>query len=84
MTARDNAMTDARGGDQTTFETSELIALAWADDASFDAIEAATGLAEKGVIALMRRELKPASFRAWRKRVSGRATKHARRQRQVR
>ena len=84
MTARDNAMTDARGGDQTTFETSELIALAWADDASFDAIEAATGLAEKDVIALMRRELKPASFRAWRKRVSGRATKHARRQRQVR
>ncbi|MEL6622086.1 MAG: TIGR03643 family protein [Pseudomonadota bacterium] len=84
MTAQDNAKIDAAGGEQTTFETSELIALAWADDASFDAIEAATGLAEKDVIALMRRELKPASFRAWRKRVSGRATKHAKRQRQSR
>jgi uncharacterized protein (TIGR03643 family) len=28
------------------------------------------------VIKLMRQELKPGSFRRWRKRVSGRATKH--------
>jgi uncharacterized protein (TIGR03643 family) len=58
--------------------TSEVIEMAWADEVSFDAIEAATGLSEAEVIALMRRELKPASFRMWRKRVSGRASKHAR------
>lgn len=30
------------------------------------------------MIRLMRRELKPRSFRLWRKRVSGRVTKHRR------
>jgi uncharacterized protein (TIGR03643 family) len=29
------------------------------------------------VIALMRRHMKPSSFRMWRKRVAGRQTKHA-------
>ncbi|MEO1592884.1 MAG: TIGR03643 family protein, partial [Cyanobacteria bacterium J06632_22] len=34
------------------------------------------GLQEKQVIALMRRHMKASSFRMWRKRVSGRKTKH--------
>jgi uncharacterized protein (TIGR03643 family) len=34
------------------------------------------GLQEKQVIALMRREMKDSSFRMWRKRVTGRKTKH--------
>ncbi|MEO1746766.1 MAG: DUF2805 domain-containing protein, partial [Pseudomonadota bacterium] len=34
--------------------TSEVIALAWDDESSFDAIERATGLREKDVIKLMR------------------------------
>lgn len=42
----------------------------------FEAIEALYGLQEKDVIHLMRRELKPSSFRLWRKRVTGRSTKH--------
>lgn len=62
----------------TPAQISEIIALAWADEVSFDAIEAETGLGEPEVIALMRRSLKPSSFRLWRKRVSGRASKHAR------
>jgi len=33
-------------------------------------------LPEKEVIKVMRRSLKPSSFRLWRKRVSGRKTKH--------
>lgn len=61
----------------TPAQISEIIALAWADEVSFDAIEAETGLREPEVIALMRRSLKPSSFRLWRKRVSGRASKHA-------
>ena len=58
-------------------EVSAIIEMAWDDEISFDAIEAQTGLAEKQVIAIMRRELKPNSFRVWRKRVTGRASKHA-------
>lgn len=58
-------------------DISAIIEMAWDDDTSFDAIEAQTGLAEKQVIAIMRREMKPNSFRIWRRRVSGRATKHA-------
>ena len=58
-------------------EVSAIIEMAWDDETSFDAIEAQTGLAEKQVIAIMRRELKPNSFRIWRRRVTGRASKHA-------
>lgn len=60
----------------TESEISDIIEKAWQDDVSFDAIEATTGLSEAEVITLMRRELKPSSFRMWRKRVTGRKTKH--------
>ena len=59
-----------------------IIDLAWADEVSFDEIQERTGYSEKDVIKLMRAELKPPSFRMWRKRVSGRLTKHAKRLRQ--
>jgi uncharacterized protein (TIGR03643 family) len=55
---------------------SEIIAMAWDDETSFDAIEQLYGLSEAETIKLMRREMKPSSFRMWRKRVSSRATKH--------
>ena len=58
---------------------SEIIALAWDDKTSFEMIEDQTGLSEKGIIKLMRRSLKPGSFRKWRERVSGRPAKHAKR-----
>lgn len=58
-------------------QISEIVEMAWDDDTSFDAIEAQTGLLEKEVIAIMRSHMKPSSFRMWRKRVSGRKTKHA-------
>lgn len=53
-----------------------IIELAWRDEVSFDDIKAQTGLAEKQVIKIMRGHMKPSSFRMWRKRVSGRKTKH--------
>ncbi|MEO1209122.1 MAG: TIGR03643 family protein [Cyanobacteria bacterium J06638_20] len=53
-----------------------VIEMAWEDRTPFDAIDAQFGLSEKQVIDLMRREMKPSSFRMWRKRVSGRKTKH--------
>lgn len=59
-----------------TDRISEIVGLAWDDRTSFEMIEDQLGVAEKDVIKLMRRTLKPSSFRLWRKRVSGRATKH--------
>ncbi len=56
---------------------SRVIEMAWEDRTPFESIEAQFGLNEGAVIALMRRELKPSSFRLWRQRVTGRATKHA-------
>ncbi|MEL6606692.1 MAG: TIGR03643 family protein [Bacteroidota bacterium] len=57
-------------------EISEIIEMAWTDKVSFDDIRALTGLSEADTISIMRRNLKPSSFRMWRKRVSGRTTKH--------
>jgi uncharacterized protein (TIGR03643 family) len=53
-----------------------VIEMAWEDRTPFEAIEVQFGLSEKEVITLMRRQLKPSSWRMWRKRVQGRATKH--------
>lgn len=53
-----------------------IVRLAWHDRTTFDEIAERFGLAEDEVIALMRASLKPGSFRAWRKRVAGRVTKH--------
>jgi uncharacterized protein (TIGR03643 family) len=53
-----------------------IIEMAWEDRTPFEAILAQFGLPEQSVIELMRRELKPASWRRWRERVQGRATKH--------
>lgn len=57
-------------------EQSRVIEMAWEDRTPFEAIETLYGLAEPDVIEVMRHQLKPASFRLWRKRVTGRATKH--------
>jgi len=55
---------------------SRIIEMAWEDRTPFEAIERLYGLSESHVIKLMRRELKPSSFKLWRARVSGRSTKH--------
>ncbi len=57
-------------------DINRVIEMAWEDRTPFEAIEGLFGLTEAEVIALMRRELKPGSFRLWRARVSGRKTKH--------
>jgi uncharacterized protein (TIGR03643 family) len=57
-------------------DISRVIEMAWEDRTPFEAIEAQFGLPEAGVIRLMRATLKAASFRLWRARVHGRASKH--------
>lgn len=53
-----------------------IVEMAWEDRTPFAAIETQFGLKEKEVIAIMRREMKHSSFKMWRKRVTGRKTKH--------
>ena len=57
-------------------EIDRIIEMAWEDRTTFDAIQFQFGLKEQEVIDLMRREMKPSSFRMWRARVQGRKTKH--------
>lgn len=60
----------------TDREIDRVIEMAWEDRTPFEAIEIQFGLSEKEVIKLMRREMKPSSFRMWRARVQNRRTKH--------
>ena len=59
-----------------TRDIDRIIEMAWEDRTTFDAITYQFQLSEQEVIQLMRREMKPSSFKMWRKRVQGRATKH--------
>ena len=57
-------------------ETSRVIEMAWEDRTTFDSIKDQYGLSESEVIKIMRKNMKRSSFKMWRKRVSGRKTKH--------
>ena len=60
----------------SNLDKDRIIEMAWEDRTPFDAIQFQFGVSEQKVIELMRRELKSSSFKLWRKRVQGRATKH--------
>lgn len=60
----------------TSADQSRIIEMAWEDHTPFEAILNLYGLSEADVIRLMRQSLKPSSFRLWRERVTGRASKH--------
>ncbi|MES2518481.1 MAG: TIGR03643 family protein [Bacteroidota bacterium] len=60
----------------TDQDIDRIVEMAWEDRTPFDAILTQFGLKEQEVIELMRREMKASSWRMWRERVQGRATKH--------
>lgn len=61
----------------TDIEKDRIIEMAWEDRTPFEAIHFQFGLTQGEVEKFMRSELKPASFRRWRKRVSsGVGVKH--------
>jgi uncharacterized protein (TIGR03643 family) len=60
----------------TQADLSRIIEMAWEDRTPFEAINSGFGTDEAAVISIMRRELKPRSFRLWRERVHHRKTKH--------
>ena len=53
-----------------------VIWAAWADRITFEEIKEKTGKNESQVIKIMRKNLKPSSFRLWRKRVHNTSIKH--------
>jgi len=53
-----------------------IIWAAWADRITFEEIKEKTGKSESDVIKIMRKNLKPGSFRLWRKRVHNTSIKH--------
>jgi uncharacterized protein (TIGR03643 family) len=62
--------------DLTETDISRIIEMAWEDRTPFEAILEQFKLSEPHVIKIMRSHMKASSFRMWRKRVSGRKTKH--------
>ena len=59
-----------------TRDIDRVIQMAWEDRTPFDAIKLQFLLDESAVIQLMRAKLSVSGFRMWRKRVTGRKTKH--------
>ena len=53
-----------------------VIWAAWADRITFEDIKNKTGKSESDVIKIMRKSLKPSSFRLWRKRAKNKSIKH--------
>tara|TARA_Y100001933_G_C18636009_1_gene412449 strand:+ start:218 stop:448 length:231 start_codon:yes stop_codon:yes gene_type:complete len=57
-------------------EIDRIIEMCWEDRTPFESIEYQFGVKEKEAIKIMRSNLKTNTFKVWRKRVSGRKTKH--------
>ena len=57
-------------------EINRIIEMAWEDRTPFSAIEFQFGIKENDVRKIMRSNMKESSFKMWRKRVTGRKTKH--------
>ena len=53
-----------------------VIWAAWADRVTFEEIKKKTGKSESDVIKIMRRSLKPSSFKLWRERAKRKSIKH--------
>ena len=60
----------------TQSDIHRIIEMAWEDRTTFDAIKNQFGLNEQEVKNLMKSNLKASSYKLWRKRVTGRKTKH--------
>jgi len=59
-----------------SIDIDRIIEMCWEDRTPFEAIEYQFALKEEDAIKIMRQNLKSKSFKVWRKRVSGRNTKH--------
>tara|TARA_B100001250_G_C19695184_1_gene742177 strand:+ start:553 stop:849 length:297 start_codon:yes stop_codon:yes gene_type:complete len=76
MKKRNIPETRAKNPEPKKKDSDWVIWAAWADRITFEEIKERTGKSESEVIKLMRRNLKPSSFRLWRKRVHNTSIKH--------
>ncbi|HWU35003.1 MAG TPA: TIGR03643 family protein [Methylovorus sp.] len=77
LLTRDADQSQASGQELSAADIGRVIEMAWEDRTPFEAIAFQFGLSEAAVIDLMRQQLRASAFRLWRKRMQGRATKHA-------
>jgi uncharacterized protein (TIGR03643 family) len=68
--------TKVRNPEPNIKDNNWIIWAAWADRITFEEIKEKTGKSETDVIRVMRGNLKPSSFRLWRKRVHNKSIKH--------
>ena len=68
--------TKVKNPEPKTKDENWIIWAGWADRITFEEIKEKTGKSESEVIKIMRKNLKPSSFRLWRKRVHNKSIKH--------
>ena len=68
--------TKVKNTEPSTKNSDWIVWAAWADRITFEEIFEKTGKTEGEVIKLMRKNLKPSSFKLWRKRVAEKSIKH--------
>ena len=68
--------TRVKNPEPNTMSPDWVVWAAWADRITFEDIKKKTGKTENEVIKIMRKTLKPSSFRLWRKRAKNQSIKH--------
>ena len=69
-------ITKVKNPEPSSMSPDWVVWAAWADRITFEEIKKRSGYSESDVIKLMRKKLKPSSFRLWRKRAKNQSIKH--------
>tara|TARA_B100001540_G_scaffold286435_1_gene280199 strand:+ start:391 stop:684 length:294 start_codon:yes stop_codon:yes gene_type:complete len=76
MKKRHRLVTKVKNPEPSVNSPDWIIWAAWADRITFEDIKEKTGKSESDVIKIMRKSLKPSSFKLWRKRAKNQSIKH--------
>tara|TARA_B100001113_G_scaffold237738_1_gene195454 strand:- start:384 stop:677 length:294 start_codon:yes stop_codon:yes gene_type:complete len=76
MKKRHRLVTKVKNPEPNVNSPDWIIWAAWADRVTFEDIKEKTGKSESEVIKIMRKSLKPSSFKLWRKRAKNQSIKH--------
>tara|TARA_Y100001970_G_scaffold267584_1_gene357769 strand:+ start:443 stop:736 length:294 start_codon:yes stop_codon:yes gene_type:complete len=76
MKKRHRLVTKVKNPEPSVNSLDWVIWAAWADRITFEDIKEKTGKSESDVIKIMRKSLKPSSFKLWRKRAKNQSIKH--------
>jgi uncharacterized protein (TIGR03643 family) len=69
-------ITKVKNPEPSSMSPDWVVWAAWADRITFEEIKKRSGYSESEVIKLMRKKLKPSSFKLWRKRAKNQSIKH--------